>query len=211
MRFCYEFVGRGLQEKHGFDITTYWGTDILLDENFKPYWVESNLGASNGDKAEENPDCGFAANPAFQEWGKECFDLWIAAARDFKGYINKDRIEKFVKLQGSEGQTNPYEKEQETLVKLFDLWLWVTIGTTNIPPCVPGEHYNRFPSKMNLEQAYKLHDLIPRITKDQIKSSFDRLYEASDTKDTDYFHLCQLICELYSRLEILEIYEKIFQ
>jgi len=208
MKFIYEFIGRGLQEKYGFDFMNYWGNDIVLDENFNPIWVESNLAASNGDKAEEQDDCGYAQNLAFQTWGQETIQLWLAAARDPQGYINSEEIPNFRKVIGNEGDFK-YEKEQETLNKIFDLWLWITTGTTKLPPVKLGEHYDRFPVRMNMEQCLKLHTLIPRISEDEIKVSYGKIYESSDNKDEDYFHLLQVILDLYTREEILEIYEKI--
>lgn len=210
-RFCYEFMGRGLQEKFGFDYFTFWGNDILFDEDFKPNWVESNLAPSNGDKAEEDDNCGYAPNKAFQIWGQECLNLWLEAGRDPKGYLYKDNIDNYKKIQGNEGQEYPYEKERDCLSKLFDLFIWLVTGTTVLPPCVPGEHYDRFPTKMTVEQAYKLHDLVPRVSKEQIKEKFFSLEASSDLKDCDYFLLCQIIVDLYSREEILDIYEKIFK
>jgi len=88
--------------------------------------------------------------------------------------------------------------------------MWVTTGSTDLPPCKPGMHFDRIPHRMTVEQAYRMHDLIPRVSKDKIKERFDYMELTSDTKDCDYMMLCQLICDLYTREEILEIYEKIF-
>lgn len=155
MKFAYEFVGKGLQMEHGFDYFTFWGNDVLLSEDYTPSWVESNIAASNGDRAEDNPDCGFPVSPCFQLWGVECFHLWLAAANDHKGFIERERIENYKKVY-TEGEENyKYQKEEDVLLKIIDLWLWITTGTTEMKPAQPGLHYDRFPTKMTVENAYK--------------------------------------------------------
>jgi len=96
----------------------------------KGYWIESNVAASNGDKVNEDPDdepevvleTNFAipiempkvGNPAFKLWGIECYNLWLAAAKDQKGYLYEEKIENFKKIYPVEGKEFKYEKEQAT-------------------------------------------------------------------------------------------------
>lgn len=89
--------------------------------------------------------------------------------------------------------------------------MWITTGSVELPPCKPGMHFDRIPHRMTVDQAYKMHDLIPRVPKDKIKERFDYMEETSDTKDNDILMLCQLVCDLYTKEEILVMYDKIFE
>jgi len=69
------------------------------------------LASSNGDY-NESQNTGIPANPAFIQFGKDAIELWIAAARDRKGYIHEKEIKQYKQIRGSQCDQK-YKTEEE--------------------------------------------------------------------------------------------------
>jgi hypothetical protein len=181
--------------------------DALLSEDMEPFWLENNLTPSNGDLS-ESQKLPVPVNPAFIGFGQDAISLWIDAARNKDDLENQPTLGCWEQIVGP-CKADPFEEQSKTLAKLFDLYLLLTTGKTELQPIDVSKPRNlgelRFPITISKDQILKLADYCPRVTPEDIMEVY-RLYESQEKHDI--YLLTMILNEVFSRDEILSIFER---
>ena len=109
---------------------------MLLDENLDLNWLEYNFAPSNGCLNESRQN-GVVSNPVFIEFGRRCLDLWLELGKDREFYKKKTDFQSWVQINGPNIE-HPYKKEADILTKLFNLYLYLTTGSSELSPFKEG-------------------------------------------------------------------------
>jgi len=153
LKYMYENVPRKLYEEKDIVFCNYAGIDMLLDENLNLSWLEYNMAPSNG-CLNESRNNGVESNPVFVEFARRAFDLWIELGNDREFYKKKTDFGSWVQISGP-NMENPYKKESDILSKLFNLYLLLTTGNSELSPYKEGNNI-RYPEIIIMEQLFGL-------------------------------------------------------
>ena len=205
-KFYFEIGSREAYEKKNLNYFNLWGMDILLDDKMKPHWIENNLTPANGDY-NESQNTGVPTNPAFIQYGRDALSLWVECAKDKKNYDKNLTNGCWEQIVGPLVE-NPYGEQIKVLEKLFDLYIFLVTGDVKLAPIDVSKKIegHRFPVSISLEQCLKLAEFNSRVTRDDITKIYQK--SVSDSKK-DIYLLARVVTILYTREEILEIFEKI--
>jgi hypothetical protein len=182
--------------------------DAILSQDMEPFWLENNLTPSNGDLS-ESQSLPVPVNLAFIGFGKDAISLWIDAARHKDDLENHEMLGCWEQIVGPLKQ-DPFEEQSKTLTKLFDLYLFLTTGKLELPEIDVSKPRNpaelRFPVTISRDQILKLAEYCPRVTQEDIMAVYV-LYESQEKHDI--YLLTMILNEVFSRDEILSIFERI--
>lgn len=207
-KFFYEIWSADWAARHNYTFFNLWGMDALLSDKMEPFWLENNLTPSNGD-INESQGLPTPANPAFVEFGKDAVSLWIDAARNKDNFEHKPTLGCWEQIAGP-CRKDPFEEQSKTLAKLFDLYILLTTGKAELAPIDISKPRDptqlRFPVTISKEQILKLADYCPRVTAEELSAVYATF---GGQEKHDIYLLTMIINEVFTRDEILAIFERI--
>lgn len=204
-RYIFELRSREFYEKKGIIFMNFWGMDAILDDNLTPFWIEQNLGPSNGCLSES---LGLMSlhNPAFVDFGRDAITPFIEIGRDQKNFGKELEYGTWTQIEGEVVGDGPYHEEAKVLDKLFDLYLFLTTGTSVLAPIdFNNIAWPRFPLEITIENLIIMTEWIPRVDVAALTGAF-KIFEKQEKRDI--YLLTMILLEVYDKDEILFMLDK---
>jgi len=211
-KMCYAAKGIKMAKELNYTFANFFGSDILIDEDYGVHLVEFNVTPSCGDYLDSH-DLPGEINPVFQKWGVEALELWLEYARNLYDGVefgDKMQIGSYKKIYGK-GVEAKHTDKGEVLEKLFNMYMLVAIGSPDIP------HYDveKMGDKLKTEAWFPLS-----IEKERFISAFrtvntrvseeslGEFYDKFVTEESGIYLVACAMVKLYTSAECLEMLKR---
>jgi hypothetical protein len=201
-----------LSQTQDYTYNNFWGSDVLIDDQYNCHLVEYNATPSCGDYLDAHEIEG-GINPVFQKWGHEAMEPWLEQARnryDGVEFGEKMEIGSYIKIVGK-GVEPKYKEEGDVLEKLFNLYLLLITGSAKLPHFDGEKWVDRikteawFPLTMTEEQFMTgFRALNTRVGEDSLKEFYDKF----QIEDKGIYLVACAMVKLYTREECLEMLKR---
>jgi hypothetical protein len=208
-RMVWAAKGITFTQKLNLTYANFFGSDVLIDEDYKCHVLEFNITPSCGDYLDSHGLEG-EVNQVFLKWGKEATELWFEMARNLYDGVpfgGKQRIGSYQKIFGS-GLEAEYSEEGDTLDKLFNLFLLFVTGSSKLPEFDAEKMGERmwqefwFPYTIERDQLVAgFRGLNERVT----EAELIQFYEKFSVEENGIYLVACAMCKLFTREESLEM------